>query len=156
MLKALFHKRLFLLKAVNIALIACLVAGYSVWAYQAAEADAAVQAQILEAEKAASRGAYATDGVYTGAAEGYGGTIETQVTIENGYIEDVQILSAADEDEPYLTEASVLLDEIVLAQTTSIDVVSGSTYTSVGILNGVTEALLKSNAGEAPEATGSE
>ena len=145
------RKRLFITKAISVTIIACLVVGYSLWANAAAEADAAVQAQILEAEKAASRGPYTTDGVYTGSAEGYGGTVEMQVTIENGYIEDVQILSAEYEDAPYLEETLVLLDEILQEQTSSIDVVSGCTYTSCGILNGVTEALKKSLAGEASE-----
>lgn len=149
------RKRLFIGKAVNVALIVCLVAGYSVWAEETALADAETRAQMLAAEKAAHRGSYATDGVYAGSAEGYGGPVEVEVTIENGYIEDVQVVSAEKEDAPYLEQAETLLDAVLEEQTTDVDVVSGCTYSSVGILNGVTEALQKSNAGEEPDGEGS-
>ena len=150
--RALKNKRLLLIEAVDAALVACLVVGYSLWATQAAAADAAVQEQILEAEKAAHRGAYPTDGYYTGTAQGYGGTIEMQVLIENGYIEELEVLSAKKEDAPYMDQAVAVLDDVLDEQTTAVDTVSGCTYSSVGILNAITEALEKSIAGEQPDA----
>lgn len=152
MLKALANKRLFFVKAVNVAIIACLVVGFSLWANETAAADAAVQEQITAAERAANRGPFATDGTYTGSAQGYGGPVTMQVVIKDGYIDDVQVVSAPNEDAPYLEQAVALLDVIKQEQTVNVDTVSGCTYSSVGILNGTKEALEKSNAGEAGEA----
>ena len=47
--------------------------------------------------------------------------------------------------------ASVLPARILEAQTPSIDVVSGATFTSTGILNGATEALIESMGGAPDE-----
>ena len=69
------------MKLVNTAAVVLLVCGFSLWASQAAAADAAVQQQITEAERAANRGPYATDGVFSGSAQGYGGPVNMQVTI---------------------------------------------------------------------------
>lgn len=149
--EALSRKRIFLVKLINAGLVVCLVVGFSLWAQQTAEADAAVEQQMQEAQRAQSAGAYATDGVFTGSAQGYGGPITMQVTIENGYIADVTLVSAPNEDAPYLEQAVKLIPNIVDAQTSNVDTVSGATYSSVGIINGTMEALQKSNAGEAPE-----
>lgn len=147
------RNRVFLLKLVNVCAVAFLVVGFSAWAAQAQAADAAVQQQITQAERAANRGPFATDGVFTGSAQGYGGPLNMQVSIENGYIEDVQVVSAPNEDAPYLSQAVALLDVIKEQQTVNVDTVSGCTYSSVGILNGTKEALEKSNAGEGASAS---
>lgn len=153
MRKALARNRVFLVKAVNVAAVVLLVCGFSLWASQTAAADAAVQQQITEAERAANRGSFATDGVFTGSAQGYGGPVNMQVSIKNGYIDDVQVVSAPNEDAPYLSQAVKLLDDIKNEQTVNVDTVSGCTYSSVGILNGTKEALEKSNAGQAGDAS---
>ena len=145
------RNRVFLIKLVNACAVVLLVMWFSVWAAQTAEADAAVQQQITEAERAANRGPFATDGVFTGSAQGYGGPVNMQVTIKDGYIDDVQVVSAPNEDAPYLSQAVALLDVIKQQQTVNVDTVSGCTYSSVGILNGTKEALEKSNAGQAGE-----
>ncbi|HAM16835.1 MAG TPA: hypothetical protein DCP91_13485 [Eggerthellaceae bacterium] len=144
----------FLAKALNVAFIAALLVFFNAWAAKAVAHDAAVAEQIAEAERAASRGPYATDGTFEGAARGYGGDVRMQVTVENGYIDSVSILDASSEDQAWLDMAAVLPARIVKAQSTDIDVVSGATYTSVGILNGTTEALRKSMNGDAGEAGG--
>lgn len=81
------------------------------------------------------------DGVYYGTAEGWGGDITVSVTIKNRTITAVTILSAEDETEEYFSQAKVLAESIVTAQSTDIDVVSGATYSSNGILNAVRAAL---------------
>lgn len=145
------RNRVFIVKLVNVCVVVCLVVGFSLWAAKAAEADAAVQQQITEAERAASRGPFATDGTFTGSAQGYGGPVNMRVTIKDGYIDDVQVVSAPNEDAPYLSQAVALLDVIKQQQTVNVDTVSGCTYSSVGILNGTKEALEKSNAAQAGE-----
>lgn len=152
MLSFLAEKRIFIVKLVNVAIVAGLLVWFSVWAGQAAAADAEVQAQITAAERAANRGPFTTDGTFTGSAQGYGGLVTMQVTIKDGYIDDVQVASAPGEDAPYLSQAIKLLDDIKAQQTVNVDTVSGCTYSSVGILNGAKEALEKSNAGQAGDA----
>lgn len=143
--------RNFIVKAANLAVAAALLACFSLWAAQTRQADAAVQEQIQEAERAANRGPYATDGAFLGSAQGYGGTVTVRVTIDNGYVEQVDIVDASHEDGPYLEQTLRLTTDVVNANTSAVDTVSGATFTSAGILNGVTEALQKSNAGEAPD-----
>ena len=152
MLSFLAEKRIFIVKLINVAIVAGLVVWFSVWAGQAAAADAEVQAQITAAERAANRGPFTTDGTFTGSAQGYGGLVTMQVTIKDGYIDDVRVVSAPSEDAPYLSQAVKLLDDIKAQQTVNVDAVSGCTYSSVGILNGTKEALEKSNAGQAGDA----
>ena len=125
-----------------------LVAGFSSWASAAAASDAAAEEQIAEAERAASRGPFAADGVFCGSAEGFGGTVSVEVTVEDGYVDAVEVVDASGEDAEWLAMAIVLTDEIVEEQTCDLDVVSGATYTSRGILGAATEALEKSMAGE--------
>lgn len=81
------------------------------------------------------------DGVYTGSSRGYGGTVSVQVTMEGGYITDLQILSAKHETSAFLRRAKRLLRTILDAQTWEVDAVSEATYTSRGILGAVKNAL---------------
>ncbi|MBE6471551.1 MAG: FMN-binding protein [Coriobacteriaceae bacterium] len=148
-MQVLFERfRIFASKALNVVLVAVVLLFFNSWATKAVAHDEAVAEQIAAAERAANRGPYATDGTFTGSAQGYGGQVAMQVVVKDGYIESVEILDASHEDQAWLDMAVVLPDRIVQAQTTAIDVVSGATYTSVGILNGATEALQKSMAGE--------
>ncbi len=85
-------------------------------------------------------GAY-NDGVYTGEAQGFGGTISVAVTIEESKISDIEITSASGEDSAYLSTAVSIIDDILSAQTSDVDTVSGATFSSTGIKNAVTKAL---------------
>lgn len=142
-------RKYFLAKLVNAVAAVALVVAFGVWAAEAYAHDVAVEEQIVAAERAASRGAYPTDGVFEGAAQGFGGPVTMRVTIENGYIDTVEIVDASMEDAPWLEMCLGLPAAIVKAQSTGIDVVSGATYTSSGILNGTTEALRQSLEGGA-------
>ena len=133
----------------NVAVVGALIAGFSLWAADANTADARVQKQIQEAERAANRGPYATDGVFTGTAQGYGGPVTTQVTVKDGYIDDVQVVDAPNEDGPYLEQAVKLIDDMLVKQTPNVDTVSGATFSSAGIINGAVQALETSNSGQA-------
>ena len=79
------------------------------------------------------------DGVYQGEAQGYGGKVVVELTIEEGILTDLNILSAKQEDTAYLEAASALLETILEEQSTDVDVVSGATFSSNGILH-ATEA----------------
>ena len=88
----------------------------------------------------AAEGAF-KDGVYTGSSNGYGGEITVQVTVENGQIIDISILSAPGETDPYYSLARSLLDTVKQRQTWEVDTVSGATYSSRGILGAIRNAL---------------
>lgn len=143
-------QKYFYAKALNLACAVALLAMFSAWAAEAFAHDAAVEEQIIAAERAASRGAYPTDGVFEGAAQGFGGLVTMRVTIDNGYIDSVEMADVSSEDGPWVEMCLSLPDAIVKAQSANVDTVSGATYTSAGILNGTTEALRKSLAGEGP------
>ena len=139
----------FATKAINLVLVVAVFAVFSGWASEASAHDEQVAEQIAAAERAAQRGPYAQDGVFEGTAQGFGGPVTMRVTIDNGYIDTVEIADASKEDDAWLDMAKVLPDRIVKEQSTQIDVVSGATYTSSGILNGTTNALKKAAGGGA-------
>lgn len=98
------------------------------------------EAPAGDAEPATEEGGY-KDGTYEGSAEGYGGQIQVSVTIQDGEIAAVDILSAPGEDAAYLSSAEAVIQSVLDAQTTEVDTVSGATFSSTGILNAVTQAL---------------
>lgn len=81
------------------------------------------------------------DGVYTGSSRGYGGQVKVQVTMENGFITDLQILDASHETSAFLKRAKRLLNIVMTEQTWDVDAVSEATYTSRGILGAIKNAL---------------
>ena len=83
------------------------------------------------------------DGTYTGEADGYGGTIQVEVTLASDEITSINVVSAPGEDSAYLSQAESVIDSIISAQSTDVDTVSGATFSSTGILNAVNEALGK-------------
>ena len=88
------------------------------------------------------------DGVYTGTGTGFGGEMTVQVTVSGGRITDIQILSSKD-DSPYLQNASALLQNIIAAQSTNVDAVSGATFSSAGLIEAVRNALANAATGSA-------
>ena len=98
------------------------------------------EAPAGDAEPATEEGGY-KDGTYEGSAEGYGGQIQVSVTIQDGEIAAVDILSAPGEDAAYLSSAEAVIQSVLEEQTTEVDTVSGATFSSTGILNAVTQAL---------------
>ena len=90
-----------------------------------------------------------TDGIYTGSARGYGGDITVRVNIKNGRIASVKIVSAKGETSSFLSQAEAVIDRIISTQGTDVDAVSGATYSSVGIMNAVSDALKKADPGKA-------
>lgn len=86
------------------------------------------------------------DGTYYGSASGYGGTIQVSVTITDGKITSVNIVSAAGETPSFLAQAKAVCGRIVSAQSPNVDVVSGATYSSNGIINATIAALKQAGA----------
>ncbi|WP_455721587.1 FMN-binding protein [Agathobacter sp.] len=80
------------------------------------------------------------DGVYKGSATGFKGTVTVAVTIMDKKIVSIDILSASD-DETFFNRAKGVIDKIIASQTLDVDVVSGATYSSNGIIGAVKNAL---------------
>ena len=93
-------------------------------------------------------GAY-KDGVYYGSATGFAGPIKVKVVITEGKIASVEIVETSD-GSSYISKASSITGKIVASQSTNVDTVSGATYSSVGIINAVRNALAQAavNPGE--------
>lgn len=81
------------------------------------------------------------DGVYTGVGEGFRGTTEVQVTVEDGYIADITILSFRDDQEFFHKAQSAVINAILTEQTTDVSTVSGATFSSSSIMDAVADAL---------------
>ena len=80
------------------------------------------------------------DGTYFGAGEGYIGTTQVAVTVTDGRISTVIIVSS-DDDKAYVEDAKDLIPLIIDTQRTDLDAVSGATYTSNAILSAIRDAL---------------
>lgn len=80
------------------------------------------------------------DGTYYGTGTGFGGTLKVKVEISGGKITDIQIMENQDGRE-YISKASALINAIISSQSTNVDTVSGATYSSVGIIQAVRDAL---------------
>ena len=108
----------------------------------------------LDEHKVITKGVY-KDGVYTGTGAGYGGTMKLQVTIKDGKISDIQILSQS-ETGSYLERAKTLLDKIKENNGTSgVNAVSGATRSSNGIFDAVNACLSQAEGGKDTSTTGS-
>ena len=81
------------------------------------------------------------DGIYIGNSAGFGGDIQVQVTVQNGRITEIIVLSAPGETEPYLSLAQTVISTVIDHQTWEVDVISGATYSSRGILGAIQNAL---------------
>lgn len=83
--------------------------------------------------------AYA-DGAYYGTGTGFSGALTVEVVISGGKISSIQIIDTSDGDS-YIQSASGLISNIIATQSTNVDTVSGATYSSVGIIEAVRNAL---------------
>ena len=81
------------------------------------------------------------DGVYTGSSRGYGGKVTVQVTVKERRISEVSVVSAPGETAEFLAKAKGVINRVIQAQTWEVDVISGATYSSRGILGAIRNAL---------------
>ena len=140
--------QVFAVKIINIMLAVSLVCTYNAVVNDRKEQETAARQKLAEQaaeENAAPASPYA-DGTYTGEAQGYGGTVKMEVTIEHGQITDCTVLSAEKEDTAYFDAAQGVIDEVLDEQTAEVDTVSGATFSSRGILGAVEDALEQAKA----------
>ncbi|MBU3170531.1 4Fe-4S binding protein [Clostridium estertheticum] len=87
------------------------------------------------------------DGTYTGKGSGFhGGTTQMSVTIKNNKITKVETVSNGDTPDFYARAESTIISQIISTQSTTVDTVSGATYSSKGIISATQEALSKAKA----------
>jgi len=81
------------------------------------------------------------DGTYTGVGEGLQDDITVSVTVAGGKIDKVEILEH--QESPGVSDPALekIPAAIIEKQSSEVDVVSGVTYTSEGIMQAVEEAL---------------
>lgn len=80
------------------------------------------------------------EGIYYGTAEGYSGDVSVAVVIQNQTIKAILVTETSD-DEEFFNRAMEVAKNIVKKQNTEVDLVSGATYSSSGLLNAVKQAL---------------
>ena len=97
--------------------------------------------QVKQAVKKAKGNFQLEDGLYLGSGTGYGGTISVAVEIKEKAICQIFIMSADGEDEQFFNRAKGVIDRIIESQAVEVDVVSGATFSSKGIMAAVKNAL---------------
>lgn len=147
--------RNFILRAVNLVLILGVLWQYQNTALLRADAMAQRQkeikeveawnASVLQAQQEAEeeKPTGPKDGTYEGSAYGFGDLITVSVTLKDGKMTDISVLSADGEDKPYYKQAVSVLNEMLSAQSTEVDTVSGATLTADGLIDAVADALGK-------------
>ena len=137
---------------VSLVIAACVVISLSGYQTKASEPSKDKKQQVsermtdAETENAAEDTQTATgsfelaDGVYKGSATGFSGPVTVAVTIMDKKITSIDILSSTD-DEAFFNRAKGVIDRIIASQSFDVDVVSGATYSSNGIIGAVKNAL---------------
>lgn len=139
---------------VSLVVAACVVISLSGYQTKASEPSKDKKQQVSESvadseaenKKAAEDTQTATgsfdlaDGVYKGSATGFSGPVTVAVTIMDKKITSIDILSSTD-DEAFFNRAKGVIDRIISSQSFDVDVVSGATYSSNGIIGAVKNAL---------------
>lgn len=137
---------------VSLVIAACVVISLSGYQTKASEPSKDKKHQVservtdTETEDAAEDTQTATgsfelaDGVYKGSATGFSGPVTVAVTIMDKKIISIDILSSTD-DEAFFNRAKGVIDRIIALQSFDVDVVSGATYSSNGIIGAVKNAL---------------
>jgi len=82
------------------------------------------------------------DGTYSGEATGYRAGLQVSVDVVDGAIADIVVTDHNEVNSKYYAEPIETIPKAIIeAQTTDVDTVSGATFTSVGIINAVNDAL---------------
>ena len=108
---------------------------------------------IINAVKNALESAGSAGGALTGTADGFMGPITVSVTMDGDTITAVEVVSNSDTPEIAGAALEQIPAAIVAANSPDVDVVSGATYTSNGIINAVKNAISGTSPEPEPEAT---
>lgn len=144
------------IRLISLLLILVSLSVYQTIASARAEQRTAIEAQIKAEEKRRKQeekaladaqmklaAAKYTDGVYEGEGFGYGGDIRVKVTVKDGEIYTINVLEHSGEDDEYWGLAVSMIDRIIEENDPDVDVVTGSTFSSEGLLEAINSALEK-------------
>ncbi|GKX29104.1 ferredoxin [Vallitalea longa] len=81
------------------------------------------------------------DGVYEGTGMGFRGEIKVEVTVTNEIIIKIKVIENIDDKKFYNRAEPVVTKDIIESQSSDVDTVSGATYSSIGIIDAVADAL---------------
>lgn len=103
---------------------------------------AVASAESTESDKSTESIEEALD-YYTGIGEGYNGEITVKVGVLEGEIRKIKVIDHSEDYEWYVEAKKPIINGVIDAQSTDIDVVSGATYTSNGLLEAIEDAIEK-------------
>ena len=108
--------------------------------FESAQTTTTIAEAATQPSTETSTGQY-QDGTYEGSARGFKGLITVSVTVENCLITDIEDVSNNDTPSFFERCWSAVTGDIIGAQSTDVDAVTGATYSSVGIMDAVADAL---------------
>jgi fumarate reductase flavoprotein subunit len=82
-----------------------------------------------------------SNGTYTGTANGYNGVITVKVIVANKSITQIVVLPNDETDIKFLPVVDTLIPSIIRTQSFEVDMITGATYSSLGVINAVKNAL---------------
>ncbi|TVR50937.1 MAG: RnfABCDGE type electron transport complex subunit D [Spirochaetaceae bacterium] len=108
-----------------------------------AVAEAIEQALLFRTAPAAPRARLEppSDGLFAGSARGYGGEIRVEVTVENGAVTAIDVVSHSETPDIGGPALGRIADAVIAAQSLDVDAVSGATASSRGILAAIGDAV---------------
>ena len=105
------------------------------------ETEESTQTDVADTEETGQSEFELEDGIYQGEGNGFAGKIKVSVEVKNQKITDIRILSVEADDDAFFSRAKGVIAEIIEKQSCEVDVVSGATYSSKGIIHAVKNAL---------------
>lgn len=94
---------------------------------------------------AATQGLY-TPGTYTGEAQGLHSVIKVEVTVDENTIQSVKVLEQKDTEGVSDAVFTTIPEKVVEGQSLKVDVVSGASVSSNGLIDAIADALAKAGA----------
>jgi len=86
------------------------------------------------------------DGTYTGSGKGFRGITKVSVTIADGKIINIEVLSNEDDRQYFDRASGTIIKNMISNQSASVNTVSGATFSSRGIISAVKDALSQAGA----------
>jgi len=115
-------------------------AGIAAAAYAVAQGKLPLEVPSDENQGSAVKGNF-VDGVYTGIGVGRFGDITVKVTVEGKSITKIEVLPNDETPTMIMAVENDLIPSIIRTQSVKVDVTSGATYSSNGVLDAVADAL---------------
>lgn len=106
---------------------------------------AAMSMSVVGCGSKSSSGAGIPDGTYTGEGTGKGGKIVVELTMKDSKISDIKVVEHG-ETPGYADALDKISAEMIAKNTLEVDMVSGATLSSTGILTAVKDAFSKTGA----------